>query len=166
MITAQIIYKLQVLYKKQEIRKNNKYCLILVQICVPIFPLSQVFTADLFCCDFDSASFSWEGPFASCYPEALCHPIQNMWPLASEQDHWLWKRHTFPSECSETVHSSERKKSWAESSTTATSTWMQLPSLHPERKPTSSRQLAATALKLRWQEFANADESNFKLCHW
>lgn len=56
MITAQIIYKLQVLFKKQEIRKNNKYCLILVQICVPIFALSQVFTGDIFCCDFDSAS--------------------------------------------------------------------------------------------------------------
>lgn len=54
-ITAQLIYKLQVLFKQQDMRKNEKYCLVLVQICVPIFSLSlsRVFTEELFSCDFN-----------------------------------------------------------------------------------------------------------------
>lgn len=98
-ITAQLIYKLQVLFKQQDMRKNEKYCLVLVQICVPIFSLSLVFlqrnssVVILIC-------FCWEGHSASCcglpshlQPWAICHPIQNttisirIWPLAPKMTH-------------------------------------------------------------------------------
>lgn len=92
-ITAQLIYKLQIFKQQEYWMKNEKYCFILVQICVPSFSLSCFYRGTLQL--WFRLCFCFEEPSASCcglpscpQPRAVCHPIKNMaigirlWSLA------------------------------------------------------------------------------------